>query len=154
MLYQNHYTHDEPSVIHQTFWRNLEHIDGHTRRFTVELAEGVLKHREALDLEIAAYLKGWTLDRLSLVDRFILEIAMLELMIIQSIPWKVVINEAVQLASYFSSDNSPKFVNGVLHAWCTANGKAKENQKLEDTLKTDESAIDWRDEDEEEASAE
>lgn len=151
MLYQNHYTYQEPSQMRETFWRNLEDVDGGTRRFTVELVEGVLQHREAIDLEIAAYLKGWTLERINLIDRFIMEIAILELMLRKQVPWRVAIDEAVQLASYFSSDNSPKFVNGVLHAWCSANGLVDKDDNDDAELApaaANEATIDWRDDEE------
>lgn len=150
MLYQHHYTQYDPSVIRQTFWRNLEDVDGGTRRFTAELVDGVLKHREAIDLEIAAYLKGWTIDRITPIDRFIMEIAILELMVLRNVPWKVAVDEAVQLASAFSSDNSPKFVNGVLHAWSVANNRSgnETDMHVATPAATGEGSIDWRDEDE------
>lgn len=150
MLYQHHYTKDDPSVIRIHFWRHLEDVDGGTRRFTADLVDGVLRDREAIDLEIAAYLKGWTIERITLIDRFIMEIAILELMIMQQVPWKVVVNEAVQLASFFSSDNSPKFVNGVLHAWCMANGKTKDSDKDKVAPAVAEGDLDWRDDDDDE----
>jgi len=77
------------------------------------LVEGTDKHRELIDRLLPNYLKGWKLDRLSRVDRQILRLAVYELLIVQEPP-RVVVNEAIELAKHFGTEESGKFVNGVL----------------------------------------
>lgn len=71
---------------------------------------------EEIDQTISKYLKEWKLDRLATVDRSILRIATFELLYQADIPVKVSINEAVELAKTFGSNESSKFINGVLGA--------------------------------------
>lgn len=87
----------------------LAAVDGFTR----ELVEGVASRKEELDAQLAAYLTGWQVDRLSRVDRQILRLAAYELNV-KGLPPKVVVNEAIELAKHFGMDESGKFVNGVL----------------------------------------
>ncbi|WP_123040906.1 transcription antitermination factor NusB [Cohnella candidum] len=87
----------------------LAAVDGFTR----ELVEGVASRKEELDAQLAAYLTGWQVDRLSRVDRQILRLAAYELNV-KGLPPKVVVNEAIELAKHFGLDESGKFVNGVL----------------------------------------
>jgi N utilization substance protein B len=83
---------------------------------TVLLVEGVAEHQARLDEEIAAHAKGWTLARMPLIDRTVLRIASYELLARPDVPVAVVLNEAVELAKRFSTDDSGRFVNGVLAA--------------------------------------
>jgi transcription antitermination protein NusB len=87
----------------------LAAIDGFTR----ELVEGVFSRREQLDQMLAVFLTGWQVERLSRVDRQILRLAVYE-MTSREVPPKVVVNEAIELAKHFGTEESGKFVNGVL----------------------------------------
>lgn len=81
---------------------------------TVQLVEGVVAHRERIDEAIAAKADGWTLQRMPVLDVNVLRIAAYELIDRPDVPIAVVIDEAVELAKRFSTDNSGRFVNGVL----------------------------------------
>ncbi len=83
---------------------------------TTLLVEGVESNREQLDEVIAAHSKGWTLQRMPTLDRNVLRIASFELMSRPDVPVAVVLDEAVELAKRFSTDDSGRFVNGVLSA--------------------------------------
>ena len=83
---------------------------------TTLLVEGVESHKEHLDEVIAAHSKGWTLQRMPTLDRNVLRIASYELMARPDVPVAVVLDEAVELAKRFSTDDSGRFVNGVLSA--------------------------------------
>ena len=83
--------------------------------YAVELATGVDVHREEIDMLIVDHLTGWTLERMPAVDRSLLRMASYELLHCD-VPVGVVISEAVELASEFSTDDSSRFVNGVLSA--------------------------------------
>ena len=83
--------------------------------YAVELATGVDVHRDEIDRIIVDHLTGWTLERMPAVDRALLRMATFELLHCD-VPVGVVISEAVELASEFSTDDSSRFVNGVLSA--------------------------------------
>ena len=82
--------------------------------FTVDIVEGVQRHRRAVDDILAAYAEGWTVDRMPGVDRAVLRMGIYELLWSQDAPDAVIIDEAVELAKSLSTDESPRFVNGVL----------------------------------------
>lgn len=75
---------------------------------------GVSEKRSDLDREIEKCAPEWPIEQISLIDKSILEIAIYELLYTKDIPPKVSINEAVELAKQFGSNNSGKFINGVL----------------------------------------
>jgi N utilization substance protein B len=77
--------------------------------------KGLESHLEEIDPYISRYVKsGWSLDRLSIVDRAVLRLAVYELFFQKDIPTKVVVNEAVDLAKAFSGVEAGRFVNGIL----------------------------------------
>jgi N utilization substance protein B len=80
------------------------------------LVEGVEHNQSQLDEVITAHAKGWTLARMPTIDRTVLRIAAFELLGRPEVPVAVVLNEAVELAKRFSTDDSGRFVNGVLSA--------------------------------------
>lgn len=83
---------------------------------TCELVLGVDRHRGVLEQQIADHSRGWTLARMPLIDLTIMEIAGYELLGRPDVPVAVVLDEAVELAKRFSTDDSGRFVNGVLSA--------------------------------------
>jgi N utilization substance protein B len=84
--------------------------------FGADLFHKSWKHREALDKEVASVVKNWEFQRIALIDRIILRMALCELMYFDQIPPKVTINEAIDLAKTFSTAKSGRFVNGILDA--------------------------------------
>lgn len=82
--------------------------------FLRNLVSGIVRHRDQLDLLIHKYAPAWPVAQIAVVDRNILRIALYELSGAAGTPPKVAINEAVDLAKLFGSDNSSRFVNGVL----------------------------------------
>ncbi len=83
---------------------------------TVVLVTGVETHMAELDAAIAAHAKGWTLQRMPSIDRNVLRVGAFELLGRPEVPVAVVLDEAVELAKRFSTDDSGRFVNGVLAA--------------------------------------
>ncbi len=83
---------------------------------TLTLVTGVERHAERLDEAIAGKAKGWTLERMPVLDLNVLRIGAFELAERPDVPVAVVLDEAVELAKRFSTDDSGKFVNGVLSA--------------------------------------
>ena len=84
------------------------------RLFADPLIHGVIEHRQELDDTIIKYAQNWDLKRMAIVDRNILRLAIYEMLFRQDIPPVVSINEAVDIAKKFSTEESGKFVNGLL----------------------------------------
>lgn len=84
--------------------------------FTLELLDGVAEHRAEIDGTIGRYAKGWKLERMPALDRAVLRLGVYELTYRPDVPTGAVISEAVELATRFSTDESGRFVNGLLAA--------------------------------------
>ena len=86
-----------------------DHMD-----YAVGLVEGVAENLDRIDELIASYAEGWTIDRMPVVDRNLARIAVYELLYVPEIDDPVAITEAVELAKQMSTDDSPRFLNGIL----------------------------------------
>lgn len=87
------------------------------QEFARHLVRGVVHHREEIDTRIGAAAPQWPVDQIARVDKNVLRLAIYELMFEDSsVPVKVAISEAIELARLLGSGTSPKFVNGVLGA--------------------------------------
>jgi N utilization substance protein B len=84
--------------------------------YATALATGVDSEHDAIDELLSRHAKGWTLDRMPAVDRALLRMATYELLHRADVPVAVAISEAVELAQQFSTDESSRYVNGVLSA--------------------------------------
>lgn len=82
--------------------------------YAISLAEGVNEHLDSIDETIATFAEGWTIDRMPVVDRNLARIAVYELLFVPEIDDPVAITEAVELAKELSTDDSPRFLNGLL----------------------------------------
>ena len=96
-----------------TFW-GLRPAKERVRNFAMELIRGIHENSEAIDERIVASTENYTLNRLAAVDRNLLRMAAYELLFCDDIPPAVSINEAIEIAKRFGTEESPKFVNGVL----------------------------------------
>lgn len=109
--------HDESVSLNEILDRNLERYSDTVddKAFVERLVNGVINSQSELDGIIQPIAPEWPIEQIARIDRSILRIAVLELRDMGDIvPPKVAINEAVELAKAFGSDNSSKFVNGVL----------------------------------------
>jgi N utilization substance protein B len=82
--------------------------------YTVEIVEGVTAHRERIDELLSTYAEGWSLERMPVIDRNLARIAVYELIYNDEVDSAVAITEAVELAETLSTDDSPRFLNGIL----------------------------------------
>ncbi|MFD9123776.1 transcription antitermination factor NusB [Kitasatospora sp. NPDC059571] len=82
--------------------------------YTMQLIEGYTEHARRIDELISSYAVGWTLDRMPIADRNVLRIGAYELIWEDGVPDAVVLDEAVEIAKEYSTDESPAFVNGLL----------------------------------------
>jgi N utilization substance protein B len=84
--------------------------------FSEGLVNGVLQHKSELDALIEKFATAFPVDQMSIIDRNILRLAIFEILFGDKTPFKVAINEAIELAKEFGSDSSPRLINGVLGA--------------------------------------
>ncbi len=82
--------------------------------FTIQLVSGVERRRDEMDQRIGAAAERWSLDRMPLVDRNLLRLATFELLESTEVPTAVILDEAIELAKLLSTEDSGRFVNGVL----------------------------------------
>jgi N utilization substance protein B len=88
--------------------------DGEADEFLKRLVLGVLEHRQELDRLIEQYSENWRFDRINIIERNILRMALFELLYCEEIPPKVTINEAIDLGKRYGSGDSGGFINGIL----------------------------------------
>ena len=103
-------SHEE---LFKNFW-GMQEFSPAARKFAEDLVKGFLEHQEAVDTKIKAHAENWEFHRIAVVDRNILRLAIYELLFRDDIPPVVSINEAIELAKKFSTEDSGRFVNGVL----------------------------------------
>jgi len=114
MLFQWDMSRQDPAKLEAKFWRAAKAADN-TRVFANKLFEGAAKDADELDELIVQHAQNWRLERMAIIDRAVLRLAIYELRIAETPP-KVVLNEAVDLAKKFSSEDAGAFVNGILDA--------------------------------------
>ena len=108
--------------------------------YAERLVQGVVEHQDEIDKRLSSTSENWALDRMPLVDRAILRVAVFEMLFVDEVPVSVAINEAVELAKlYGGEDESSRFVNGVLGRIARAleSEKASEDQQAETSDQTD-----------------
>ncbi|CAM3589480.1 transcription antitermination factor NusB [Marinicrinis lubricantis] len=104
----------------QTVLDSADESDGNNPYFNMDvnyvtgILNGVIQRKDQIDQILTRYLKSWKVDRLSKVDHQILRLAVYEMLFVSDVPEKVAVNEAIELAKHFGTDESGKFVNGVL----------------------------------------
>lgn len=91
-------------------------ISSQTRDYAERLIGTLSQNLADIDETLEGSAENWDSDRMSIIDRNILRIAIAELLYVSDVPWKVTIDEAVTLASRYGGADSPRFVNGVLDA--------------------------------------
>lgn len=114
MLFQWDMARQDPARIEQHFWKTARAAE-QTRKFAHELFEGAVVQADAADTLVAEVSENWRLERLAAIDRSILRLAIYEFRF-GTAPPKVAINEALELAKKFSSEDAPAFLNGILDA--------------------------------------
>lgn len=83
-------------------------------RFTLELLDLIWRERERIDREIEGYANRWSLQRMPIIDRNLLRMGVAEILFREDIPHSVTVNECVELAKRYSTEDSGKFINGIL----------------------------------------
>lgn len=109
-------------------------IPPQVRAFTDRLIRGVEEHQEEINHLIKKYTKNWSPERIAMVDRNILRFSIFELLYLEDIPPKVTLNEAIEIAKAFGSEDSGKFVNGILDQIHLAPPEAKSLVERQETI--------------------
>jgi N utilization substance protein B len=119
MLYQMEIGRAGASEAIATYWPAREpgeELGEPLREFANDLVRGTSREASAIDTLLAAHAQNWRVERMAVIDRLILRLAVFELLHIPATPPKVVINEALELARTYSGEEAVAFVNGVLDA--------------------------------------
>jgi N utilization substance protein B len=95
------------------FGENLPKVSAY-RDFAVNLFAGACQKKDVIDAFIKQYAKNWELERMAVVDRNIIRLAIYEIMAVPNIPINVIIDEAVEISKKYSTEDSSKFINGIL----------------------------------------
>ena len=117
MLYQWEIGRVSPEEAVERHWQIEQEgpeLAGTSRRFAEDLAEGTIAHLQSIDARIEAQAQHWRLERMAVIDRLILRMAVYEFLYRPETPRMVVIDEAIELARTFSEQDAVRFVNGVL----------------------------------------
>lgn len=114
MLFEWDMTRQEPARVEKLFWKTAKAADS-TRQFANQLFEGTISQTDSIDALVTKLSENWRIDRLAAVDRSILRLGIYELRF-KTAPARVAIDEALELAKKFSSEEAPAFLNGILDA--------------------------------------
>jgi transcription antitermination protein NusB len=95
---------------------DLYQVNRKARPYTLELLQGVWQNCDHIDSLIGQCAKNWRLERIAITDRNLLRIGVYEMVYCDDIPAQVAINEAVEIAKRYGSEDSPAFINGILDA--------------------------------------
>jgi len=115
ILFQLEFHDTKPEDVIDSFWKNkkaTKEIKEHSRW----LVEGILSHRESIDRLIQSVSANWRITRMAIVDRNVLRIAVFELLHGEDLAPAIVINEAIEIAKKYSSEEGATFINGILDA--------------------------------------
>lgn len=111
LLYEGDIRRTNPDLL---LTQRLETLEYLIRDYTKTLVSGVTAHKQRIDELIQSYAQGWDFDRMPVVDRNLLRIAIYELLYEKELPVGIAISEAVELAKTLSTDDSAVYINGVL----------------------------------------
>jgi transcription antitermination protein NusB len=114
MLFQWDITHDAVDQIVASFFQNQPEESAAIVDFARSLVTGTIDHVEEIDRLIQRHAEHWRLDRMAVVDRNLLRLATQEFLHDSGTPKTVIINEAIEIARRFSTQESPQFINGIL----------------------------------------
>lgn len=115
---------EHKKVLSEAFTRERI-IQQEEKEFAVEIVNCVLKNRSSIDKIMNKFLKGWDIERLNVIERNILRIGICELLFLGNVPYKVAINEAVELSRTFAGEGAHRLINGVLDRIAREKGVTK-----------------------------
>ncbi len=114
ILYAYELSNDSLDLMFEDLLQDIE--DQESKEFVKSLTLLTIKHRDEYDEMIKQVVKNWKIDRIAVIDRLLIRMATCEMLHFPEIPPKVSINEVIEIAKRYSTDQSDKFINGVLDA--------------------------------------
>lgn len=114
LLYIREFVEDTANSGMEDFWRLNGQTSPRLQAFALQIFDGVIKHIPEIDEALQTASVNWRVKRMSLIDRNILRIAVFELLFVEDIPFKVSLDEAIELGKRFGTKDSWSFINGVL----------------------------------------
>jgi len=131
ILFQLDIKKEKPSAaVLKRFWAEFQQ-DEEVKAFAEEIIKGTFKHVDKINKLIEECAQNWSIDRMAVVDRNVLRMAIYEILYRMDIPTSVTINEAIEIAKKFGTDESGSFVNGILDRVARLTGKLEES-RIED----------------------
>ena len=128
ILFQLDIRKEKPSAaLLKRFWAEYE-SDDEVKAFAEEIVKGTFKHFVKINDLTHQCAKNWSLDRMAVVDRNVLRMAVYEILYRMDIPTSVTINEAIEIAKKYGTDDSGAFVNGILDSVARVTGKLEEGR--------------------------
>ena len=115
-MYAHQQSGDTVQHVTDTILKEAVKADKEIKRFAEQLFFKTLENRSQFNEIISRHIKNWEIDRLALIDKLVLQMALCEFLYFEDIPTKVTINEAIELVKKFSTAKSGRFVNGILDA--------------------------------------
>ncbi|WP_099188122.1 transcription antitermination factor NusB [Tepidibacter mesophilus] len=113
MVYQMDMTKEYTNEKVEEFIEENSH-ENFDKQYLVDLGNKIIENKEDIDFIISTHSKKWKINRIAKVDLSILRVAIAEMKYMENIPFKVAINEGIELAKRYSDDESTKFINGLL----------------------------------------
>ena len=113
ILYRRDITKEDINEIIKSYWKE-NNINSSITEFSEQLAKGTADNLEKIDDYIKKVSEHWAIDRMGVIDRNLLRMAVQELLFMEDIPLNVTIDEAIEIAKKFGTNDSANFVNGVL----------------------------------------
>ena len=115
-MYAHQQSGDTVQHVTDTILKEAVKADKEIKRFAEQLFFKTLENRSQFNEIISRHIKNWEIERLALIDKLVLQMALCEFLYFEDIPTKVTINEAIELVKKFSTAKSGRFVNGILDA--------------------------------------
>ena len=131
ILFQLEFDDSDPDRVIKQFWKGKK-VSREIKEYSLYLIKGVTSHQDSIDRIIQSASEHWRISRMAVVDRNILRMAVFELLYAEGLPAAIVINEAIEVAKKFSSDQAAQFINGILDALRKQSDAAKESLKEEE----------------------
>ncbi len=115
ILFQYDATKDPIDEILKYYWENISSVkNNEIKEYAETIVKGTIEHLEEIDSKIKEVSKNWRIERMFMVDRNILRLAIFELIYRKDIPPAVAINEAIEISKIYGTEKSSKFINGIL----------------------------------------
>jgi transcription antitermination protein NusB len=116
MLFQGDLGKHTPDEVNALFWPSRDDVDGETRGFAEDLYRVATARQAEIDALIESHAQNWRLERMAVVDRNLLRVAVAEMLAYPTTPAPIIINESLEIARRYAAPESIHFLNGVLDA--------------------------------------